>query len=283
IKNLENLKKAIINYQNSHNSKRHFLIRDIDLKFIADFTEYFKARGSSINYIGTYISMIKAIINYASSTGIQINKEFSQIKSIRKIKEPDEIKTLSVYEQKQIREVELTREAHKNARKWILLGCLIGQRAGDLLKITLNNIKDLGDLKIIELKQEKTEKTVAIPLVPDAIKIIESGMPYRISLEHLNCYSKEICKIAQINTIVKGKMRINGKRTLTAGNYEKWQVISSHDFRRSFATNFYGKIPTPVLINITAHSSESLFMRYIGKTTYENAYQFMDYFEKLKN
>ncbi|MBF6654152.1 phage integrase SAM-like domain-containing protein [Flavobacterium columnare] len=283
IKNLENLKKTIINYQNSHFRKRQFLIRDIDLKFIADFTEYFRVRGSSDNYIGTYISLIKSVVNYASGNGIQINKEFLKVNSIRKIKEPDEIITLNISEQQLLREAEIIKEAHKNARKWLLLGCLVGQRAGDLLSITLENIKDLGDLKIIELKQKKTGKKVAIPLVPEAIEIIESGMPYKINLEHFNRYSKEICEIAKIDTIVKGKMRIDGKRTLTVGKYKKWQVISSHVCRRSFATNFYGKIPTPVLMNITAHSSESVFMRYIGKTTYDNAYQFMDYFEKLKN
>jgi integrase len=281
IKNLENLKKTIINYQNSHYRKRHFIIRDIDLKFIADFTEYFRVRGSSDNYIGTYISLIKAVVNYASANGIQINKEFSQINSIRKIKEPDEIITLNATEQQQIREAELIKEAHKNARKWLLLGCLVGQRAGDLLKITNDNIKDLGNLKIFELKQQKTGKNVAIPLVPEAIEIIESGMPYKINLEHFNRYSKEICEIAKIDTIVKGKMRIDNKRTLTVGNYKKWQVVSSHVCRRSFATNFYGEIPTSVLMNITAHSSESVFMRYIGKTTYENAHQFMDYFDKM--
>ena len=85
----------------------------------------------------------------------------------------------------------------------------------------------------------------------------------------------------QINTIVKGKMRIDKKRTLTAGYYEKWQVISSHVCRRSFATNFYTRIPTAVLINITSHSSEQLFLRYIGRTTYDNAEQMLEYFSKL--
>lgn len=281
IKNLENLKKVIIKYQNSHNGKRGILIRDIDLKFIADFTEYFRVKGNSDNYIGTYISLIKAVVNYASINGIKINKQFSQINSIRKIKEADEIIILTESEQQLIREADIQREAHKNARKWLLLGCLVGQRAGDLLNITEDNIKDLGDLKIIELKQQKTGKKVAIPLVPEALEIIESGMPYKISLEHFNCYSKEICEIAKIDTIVKGKMRIDGKRNLTVGKYKKWQVISSHVCRRSFATNFYNRIPTSVLMNITAHSSESLFMRYIGKTTYDNAYQFMDYYKMI--
>ena len=63
--------------------------------------------------------------------------------------------------------------------------------------------------------------------------------------------------------------------------YPKHEVISSHVCRRSFATNFYGRIPTPVLMNITAHGSERMFLSYIGKTTYDNAYQMLDYFSKL--
>ncbi len=136
-------------------------------------------------------------------------------------------------------------------------------------------------MKIIELKQQKTGKLVAIPLLPEAIKIIESGLPYKINLEHFNKYSKDVCEIAKINTIVKGKMRIDEKRTLTTGYYQKWQVISSHVCRRSFATNFYGRIPTSVLMNITAHSTETVFLNYIGKTTYDNAYQMLEYFKKL--
>jgi hypothetical protein len=77
-------------------------------------------------------------------------------------------------------------------------------------------------------------------------------------------------------------MKAKGKRGATIkGTFPKYQVISSHVCRRSFATNFYGRIPTPVLMNITAHGSEQMFLKYIGKTTYDNAYQMLDYFAKL--
>jgi hypothetical protein len=38
--------------------------------------------------------------------------------------------------------------------------------------------------------------------------------------------------------------------------------------RRSFASNYYGKIETPLLMNITGHSKESTFLTYIG--THQN-------------
>ena len=40
--------------------------------------------------------------------------------------------------------------------------------------------------------------------------------------------------------------------------------LSSRDLRRSFATNFFGKIETPVLMQMTGHSRESTFLNYIG-------------------
>jgi integrase len=280
-KNLENLKKVIIRYETNVLRGRNVLIRDVGLDFINNFTNQFRENGCSDNYIGTYITLIKVVINYASSNGIPAHSQFSKITTIRQSKEPDEIITLSEAEQQQIKKTKLTKQSHINARKWLLLGCLIGQRASDLLNITDKNIKDLGGLKIIELKQQKTGKKVAIPLMPEALEIIESGMPYKTNLEHFNSYIKDVCQEAKINTIVKGKMRIDGKRTLTVGKYMKWQVVSSHICRRSFATNFYGKIPTAVLIDITAHGTEGMFLNYIGKTTYDNAYQFMDYFDKL--
>jgi hypothetical protein len=35
--------------------------------------------------------------------------------------------------------------------------------------------------------------------------------------------------------------------------------------RRSFVSNYYGKIETPLLMNITGHSKESTFLVYIEK------------------
>jgi integrase len=54
--------------------------------------------------------------------------------------------------------------------------------------------------------------------------------------------------------------------------------MASHDLRRSFATNFFGKIPTPVLMEMTGHSREATFMSYIGRDPNRDAVadQFME-------
>ena len=44
----------------------------------------------------------------------------------------------------------------------------------------------------------------------------------------------------------------------------KYDFVTSHIMRRSFASNYYCKIETPLLMNITGHSKESTFLTYIG-------------------
>lgn len=68
------------------------------------------------------------------------------------------------------------------------------------------------------------------------------------------------------NVIVNGMVTVE----ITATNFDAAQiervnaVIASHDLRRSFATNFYGKIPTAIFMNMTGHSRETTFMQYIA-------------------
>ena len=48
----------------------------------------------------------------------------------------------------------------------------------------------------------------------------------------------------------------------------KYEFVTSHIMRRSFASNYYGKIETPLLMNITGNTKESTFLTYIG--THQN-------------
>ena len=41
--------------------------------------------------------------------------------------------------------------------------------------------------------------------------------------------------------------------------------------RRFFATNYFGKIETPILMEITGHSKESIFLSSIGKNPNKDA------------
>jgi integrase len=281
VANIRLFKKTIIRYQDAVLKGKSVLIKNINLKFVEDYKLWLFGKGYSTNYVGKNIANIRTICLDASKNDIEISTQIKNIKGLSEQKPPEQIIYLSEAEQELIKDTTLMREALINARKWLLLGCLIGQRGGDLLNITDKNIKELNGIKIIELKQQKTGKLVAIPLLPDALEIIKNGLPYKISLTKFNEYLKDVCEIAGLIEPTTGRKKEKNNAPTIKKVFLKHELISSHVCRRSFATNFYGRIPTPVLMNITAHGSERMFLSYIGKTTYDNAYQMLEYFSKL--
>ncbi|ENA1806450.1 phage integrase SAM-like domain-containing protein [Flavobacterium psychrophilum] len=281
VQNLKLFKNTVLKYEVEVLKGKSILIRNINLKFVEQYKGWMFGKGYSTNYVGKNIANIRTVCLDASKNDIETSTQIKNIKGISESREPEDIVFLSEDEQEAIKNVPLIREALINARKWLLLGCLIGQRGGDLMNITAKNIKELNGIKIIELKQQKTGKLVAIPLLPEAIEIIESGLPYKTSLVHFNIHIKDICQEAGLNELTKGRIKVKQGQPSVKKLYPKYEVISSHVCRRSFCTNFYGRIPTPVLMNISAHGTEKMFLKYIGKTTYDNAYQMLEYFSKL--
>lgn len=282
VQNLKLFKSTVLKYEAEKFNNKSILIRDINLKFVEQYKAWMFGENYSTNYVGKNIANIRTICIDAAKNDIETSSQIKNIKGLSESKEPEDIVFLSEEEQDSIKNAPIFREALINARKWLMLGCLIGQRAGDLLSITSKNIKEIGDIKIIELKQQKTGKLVAIPLLPEAIEIIESGMPYKVSLVHFNKHIKDVCQAAGIDKPTRGREKLKNNVATKKGLFPKYKVVSSHICRRSFATNYYGRIPTPILMNITAHGTEKMFLTYIGKTTYDNAYQMLEYFSKLK-
>lgn len=54
--------------------------------------------------------------------------------------------------------------------------------------------------------------------------------------------------------------------------FEKWQLVSTHTARRSFATNMYKLgIPSITIMKLTGHRTEKAFMKYIKLNEDEHA------------
>jgi len=60
--------------------------------------------------------------------------------------------------------------------------------------------------------------------------------------------------------MVKGYKTCDKTRRRKLGAHPKYSLIPSHDLRISFATNYLGKIPIPILMQITGHSKETTFL-----------------------
>jgi integrase len=278
----KSLKNKITEYQGNHKT----LISEVNVSFAKDFQKYLlDTKCHSINTVYKLIADLKTVCYDAELNGLTINKQVKRIANST-IKN-DNILYLSKEEIQLIKEVKLNNKSLENARKWLILGCEIGQRGGDLLNLTESNFVNRGGYDVIELKQEKTGKLVTIPVLTSTKEILQIGLPYKIATQKFNKYIKLICKEAGINTMIKGSKTIikednTGKETKRKeeGLYPKWNLMSSHVCRRSFATNLYGELPTPLIMQITAHSSEKMLLNYIGKNSLDYAKQIADFYIK---
>ncbi|WPR72494.1 phage integrase SAM-like domain-containing protein [Flavobacterium sp. NG2] len=305
IKNYTLFRNIILEYQKK--IKKQILFIEITKPFVDKFTNWLiNTKNYSTNYAGKQLEILKTVCIDAEKNEIQVTPYSKIIPFFRESDKDRYIQTLSFDELELIKNVDLsnieqlnkfkkenpeltknlsiTPESLSNVRNWILLGCEIGQRGGDLLEITNENIRYNGKNYYIDIVQQKTNKSVTIGIIaPHVIDIIENNLPKKIPHQKLNEYAKVICKLAGIIEVVKGtKLNIETNRK-ELGNYPKYELIASHCFRRSFASNYYKKIPTPILINITGHSKESLFLTYINKREDKdaNADLFMQFYEKI--
>ena len=274
------LKNILTDYQNQNS----FKVKDVNVKFGKDFLKYLLntkkyQKSTSLKKLAD----LKTICNDSELYGIETNPQYKKIQSSKPNNE--NILYLSPKELKQIEHSVLLNHALKNARKWLLLGCNLGQRGSDLLNLNETNFITRNGLEVIELKQQKTDKNVTIPVLEKTKEIIKSGLPYKISIQKFNKHIKEICKIAEIKEMIKDskitvieKGKGNKEKRKISGTYPKWELMSSHVCRRSFCTNLYGILPTPLIMSISAHSSEKMLLNYIGKDSLDFAQQIADFY-----
>ena len=147
----------------------------------------------------------------------------------------------------------------------------------NLLKLSPDNLRKAPTGLCIDNLQQKTMKAVTVGLAdPLVIKILENEFRKRVSQVEFNKQIKALCTLAGIEDLVsefKNYPKIRRKEVVSAPKYE---FVTSHIMRRSFASNYYGKIETPLLMNITGHSKESTFLTYIG--THQNKDALADLF-----
>ncbi len=265
--------------------KKQILIADINEDFKDEFEKYYVDQKYSRNTIHREFVFVKTFCFHARYLGLKTHHHLDSLKFDR-----EEVKHiyLSFDEINKIKEVELPHEYLENARDWLLISCYLGQRISDFMNFSSELVRNENDKYLLEFRQVKTKKLMTIPVSKEVREILgkrNGEFPRAISDQKYNDYIKEVAKIAGLNEICEGKKRINvtpdkekGSFRDVIGKYEKWELITSHIGRRSFATNYYGKVPTTYLINITGHSTESMFLNYIKKSNKDIALDAYKYF-----
>lgn len=254
--------------------KKRLKVEDINLKFHKDFIEYLRTKEQlGFNTIGKYIEFVKTIAIDAKRYGLKISNDVDR-PEFRSPKEPTTFITLNTKEVETIYNFDFSKTPYlDNARNWLIIGLWSGARANDLLKFTGKNVKD----NFIEYTAQKTGQKIILPLHPQVTAILDANggkFPRKISSQKFNDYIKKVCKDIGLTQKIEGAKNTKLKKGVwrkQKGSFPKHELVTTHICRRSFATNHYGKLPTPVLMAITGHTTEKMFLNYIGKTARDNA------------
>jgi integrase len=92
----------------------------------------------------------------------------------------------------------------------------------------------------------------------------------------MNEYLKELGELAEIDEEILITATKGGKRVTET--FKKWELITTHTARRSFATNAYlQSVPTIPIMKITGHKTEKSFLKYIKISQEDNANQLVNH------
>jgi integrase len=273
IKIYRTFKRNLIDFKSKTRANLDF--DNIGLEFFEEFKQYMsEEKKYSTNTVAKHVRTIKTIITEAKERelctvefkGKRYQAKTEATESIYLSEE--ELNTLYNHDFSQSPRLERVRDL-------FIVGCWTGLRFSDFSSLTKKHIKD----GFIHITTQKTGKQVVIPLHRYVIQTLkkyqdlsENSLPPALSNQKMNQYLKEVAKEAGIKEMIQLSVTKAGKRIIK--NIPKYDLVSTHTARRSFATNMYKmNVPTIAIMAITGHKTENSFMKYIKVTPTELAEQ----------
>lgn len=288
---LNTLKLKVKKYQEINNERLKF--QDINLNFYKNFLFYCKEiEKLNNNTTGAFIMIIKHFCKKIEIEGLPINQQY-KLSDFKKLSNETNDIYLTENEINIIFEYDFSNNIRlENTRDNFIIGLRTGLRISDFLRLQKTDIKN----EKIFITTTKTKQPVVIAMHKQIKEILSKRngeFPPKISSQKFNEYVKEVCKIVGFTEIIKGEKKVNKKddelffknekfkpkNTIRkeVGEYPKYELISSHICRRSFATNLYGKIENLAIMGITGHKTETQFLKYIKTTSTEHAKKLENY------
>ena len=246
-----------------------YLLSQIDDNFRQDFVQWMQKEKFSPITIAKDMGYIKSICTFASRKKLPVNSEVLHWEFIK----PKQTTTPPILTIKEIEIIQNTVYPHdclENAKDWLIVGVYTGARVSDLLNFDARNIIDGNILTFTQKKIQNQTKDAEeyIYLFPQVLDVLEKRngqFPRKISSQRLNEYIKTICKIAGINKKMMGGIKDKeqgGHGKKITKEYEKWELITTHTFRRSFTTNFISVLGKENIKTQTGHKTDEMVNLY---------------------
>jgi|SRR5665647_3204825 len=238
-------------------------------EFLDDFVLYLEGKDLRQNYIVNLLSLVKSMAAKAGKYGYAVDASYDDVE----IKlEPSFSIFLSMNKITRIYYYRGLSKKQERIRDLFVVGCLTALRFSDYSTLTPDNFAKDFIIKVTK----KTKAKVTIPLhdyVREILAKYSGNLFFGLSIQYFNRAIKDICKQIGFNDDVKYSYTRGGK--IVSETKQEWELISSHTARRSAATNMHqtGRMTTYAIMQITGHTTEKSFFRYIRTSDEDKAAQ----------
>ena len=270
-------------------SRYRLQFSDIDIAFYNKFRIWVYDKGYSDNYFGSLIKVIKQVYREARDVDNLHNLNGTAHKGFITVAKDSDPIFLTVEELLRLHHLQFTkdrileegpelctdREIQRRiatcelVRNRFLIGAFSGLRVSDFSRLGEMNIVD----GLIILRTRKTDTPIAVPVHPVIREILDCGFDLNktISDQKMNTYIKRLAKMAGIDEKVAIREYRGGTARIRCT--EKYNLVSTHTARRSFATNLLKAkdVPLAAISKALGHSKITTTMRYLRVGVEENA------------
>lgn len=256
--------------------------------------EYYQMEVNELKKKASYASAVwtrvQTALRWAHGNGVAIHDDivFNRIKRIR----PKSYRraVVSLEELDQLRSLDLSGPLERT-RDLFIIGNWTALRVSDLMKLELVGVQNRGGRAMIQVDTQKTGELIDIPLHPHVIAIRDrwEGWPKKMNAQDYNANLKKLGKLAGWTQREYGEkvslVEVNGElvRREKSGHYPKYELLTSHLSRRSFATNMYslGMMSSNDIRKMTGHKTERLLEAYIHSNPKDVTNRIDDVFQSL--
>lgn len=248
-------RRKVASFISKFYKKNDVKLKDLDLKFITDLEYYFKT-DLNLSHATVYRSLqrVKKIILFAIAENYLQKDPFMLFKN-KKYK--TEIVYLTGDELNRLENHSFTQDKLQKVKDMFVFCCYTGLAYQEMANLkTENIIINFDGNKWIQIKRQKTQKIISLPLLSKAEFILdkynnsdnETLLPV-ISNQKFNSYLKEISEVLGID-----------------------KKLTHHIARKTFATTvlLYNDIPMETVSELLGHSNMNITQAHYGKIVNQN-------------
>jgi len=248
--------------------------------------------GYGVKSINKYIKLLHRVLRLGKRDGYNMTLDIENSNLMLENPPAQKEIYLNENELKTIIETKVTDPELLNAKQYLVLASLMGLRIEDMSKLHELKIeifkKEGKSFKGVKIYINKTKTEVIIPILKPVQDVLDNNQgKFPLFRETANKHIKTLCAILKIDVLeerTKISFRDGKLETL---KIPKWQLITTHDCRRSFVTNLGLKgVNQDIVASIThpkKKDSNNMMSVYNNSSMVDKAFTFLEAVDKIKS